>query len=272
MRALHLELFTKPSFALDMALLILHLADTPVPTTTMNYPIKGFLETSFSDWPGKMAAVLFLPSCNFRCPFCHNHELVLRPEQFPDYPVEEVVETLRRRKGWVDGVCLTGGEPTLHPWLPALIRDLKSALRSSGMNLEIKLDTNGTNPECLQTLIDGGLVDYVAMDLKGPLETSRYGALAGVPIEERELARIQASIQTLLLGKVDYEFRTTVVPSLMEEEEIYALANRLRQARRYTLQNFNPRAPLEPRLRQEAPWDDGVLRRVQDRVNEIIRS
>jgi pyruvate formate lyase activating enzyme len=238
----------------------------------MKYPIKGFLETSFSDWPGKMAAVLFLPFCNFRCPFCHNHELVLHPEQFPDYPVEDVVKMLRRRKGWIDGVCLTGGEPTLHSWLPALIRDLKSALRSFQMQVEIKLDTNGTNPGCLQTLIGDQLVDYVAMDLKGPLEITRYGALAGVPLEDGELARIQDSIQILIRGKVDYEFRTTLVPSLMEEEEIYDLARKIRGARRYTLQNFNPRDPLRPQLRKEAPWEDGALRRMQDRVNEIIRS
>jgi pyruvate formate lyase activating enzyme len=238
----------------------------------MNYPIKGFLETSFSDWPGKLAAVLFLPSCNFRCPFCHNHNLVLRPEQYPDYPLEDVVETLRRRKGWIDGVCLTGGEPTLHPWLPALIGGLKSALHSSQMNLEIKLDTNGTNPECLRTLIDGGLVNYVAMDLKGPLEAGRYGALAGVPIEDRQLAQIRASIQILLQGKVDYEFRTTLVPSLLFEAEVYDLAKVIRGARRYTLQNFNPRDPLKAQLSQEAPWDDSALRRMQGRVNEIIRS
>jgi len=105
----------------------------------MNYPIKGFLETSFSDWPGKMAAVLFLPSCNFRCPFCHNHELVLRPQELPDYPLGEIVKALRRRRGWIDGICLTGGEPTLHAWLPALIRDLKPTLGALRMDAGIKL-------------------------------------------------------------------------------------------------------------------------------------
>ena len=88
----------------------------------MTYSIKGFVETSFSDWPGRVVAVLFLPSCNLRCPFCHNHELVLHPEKYPDFPWEVILEGLRKRRGWIDGVCLTGGEPTLHPWLPRLIR------------------------------------------------------------------------------------------------------------------------------------------------------
>jgi len=237
----------------------------------MNYPIKGFLETSFSDWPGKMAAVLFLPGCNFRCPFCHNHELVLRAEQFPDFPFDEVVKTLRKRKGWIDGVCLTGGEPTLHPWLPMLIQDLKSAVGSSPVDLQIKLDTNGSNPECLKALVLERLVDYVAMDLKGPLELGRYASLAGISLSDTTWAGIQESVRILLRGEVDYEFRTTLVPSLVTEEEIYTLARRIQGARRYTLQNFNPRNSLRADLRKQAPFDDESLRRMQGRVNEIIR-
>jgi len=238
----------------------------------MNYPIKGFLETSFSDWPGKMAAVLFLPSCNFRCLFCHNYELVLRPQEFPDYPLEEILKTLRRRRGWIDGVCLTGGEPTIHTWLPALIRELKPALRTLRMTAGIKLDTNGSNPACLKDLISERLVDYVAMDLKGPLEADRYESLTGVSFPGERLAAVQASVRLLREGQVDYEFRTTVVPSLIGEEEIYDLAREIRGARRYTLQSFNPRDPLDASLKKVAPWDDEKLRRVQNRVNEILRS
>jgi pyruvate formate lyase activating enzyme len=239
----------------------------------MDYRIKGFIETSFLDWPGKVAAVLFLPSCNFRCPFCHNHELVLTPEKYPDIPLSEIIEALRKRRGWIDGVCLTGGEPTLHPWLPSLIHDLRSAegLAPPGSSLGIKLDTNGTHPEVLQRLIDRGLLDYVAMDLKGPLEGNRYAAMAGVPMEEEEQERIRASLQILLDGAVDYEFRTTLVPTLIREEEVYALAHRIRGARRYTLQKFNPREALDERLRNIAPFDEQTLRRMQERVDEIIR-
>ena len=182
------------------------------------------------------------------------------------------MKTLRQRKGWIDGVCLTGGEPTLHSWLPVLIRDLKTTLGASRVDLQIKLDTNGSNPEFLKALIRERLVDYVAMDLKGPLDLKRYEALAGVPLSNAALTGIQESIQILLRGEVDYEFRTTIVPSLVTEEEIYALAERIRGAGRYTLQNFNPRDPLQSALRQQSPFEEGTLRRMQSRVNEIIRS
>jgi pyruvate formate lyase activating enzyme len=239
----------------------------------MDYPIKGFIETSFSDWPGKVVAVLFLPSCNFRCHYCHNHELILVPEKHPNFPLEEILQSLRERNGWIDGVCLTGGEPTLHPCLPSLIHELRSALErtAAGVSLGIKLDTNGTHPEVLQKLIDANLLDYVAMDLKGPLQVHRYAAIAGVPLDAGWLARIHRSIQILLGGKVDYEFRTTLVPPLIEEEEVYTLARQVRGARRYTLQNFNPRNAMDEDLRKVAPFDDGALRRMQERVNEIIK-
>ena len=239
----------------------------------MDYPIKGFIETSFSDWPGKVVAVLFLPSCNFRCRYCHNHELVLHPEKYPNYPLEEIRRCLRERSGWIDGACLTGGEPTLHPWLPSLIRDLRSDRESAapGGSLGIKLDTNGTHPEVLQELIDADLLDYVAMDLKGPLQVYRYAAITGIPLDAGWLARIYQSIQILLQGGVDYEFRSTLVPLLIEEEEVYTLARLVRGARRYTLQNFNPQNAMDEGLRKVAPFDDGALRRMQARVNEIIR-
>jgi len=240
----------------------------------MNYPIKGFLETSFSDWPGKIASVLFLPSCNFRCRYCHNYELVLRPENYPDFPWKVILAGLQEHKGWIDGVCLTGGEPTLHPWLPRLIRELRldRGLTLKGEPLSIKLDTNGTNPEVLEELIDEGLLDYVAMDLKAPLQADRYSAITGASLGEKEMSRILASIQILLSGKVDYEFRTTLVPTLIAEEEIYALARRIRGTPRYRLQNFRPQETLDRSLRKLAPVDLELLRRIQKRVDEIIKA
>jgi pyruvate formate lyase activating enzyme len=242
------------------------------PVVAMIYSIKGFVETSFSDWSGKVVSVLFLPSCNLRCPFCHNHELVRRPEAYDDFPWGTILESLRRRKGWIDGVCLTGGEPTLHPWLLPLIRELKSKrdLTSSGEPLAVKLDTNGTHPEILENLLRQGLLDYVAMDLKSPLEADRYSALTGVSFSGAQMERVRASVQLLLRGNVDYEFRTTVVPCLLEEEEICAIARGIRGAARYTLQNFNPRETLDPRLREAAPLGASALQRMQEKVNQVI--
>jgi pyruvate formate lyase activating enzyme len=240
----------------------------------MDYPIKGFIETSFSDWPGKVVAVLFLPSCNFRCPYCHNHDLVLVPEKYPNFPIGEIAENLRKRRGWIDGVCISGGEPTLHRWLPSLLRYLKSAtgLSAPGMSLGVKLDTNGTHPEVLQSLMEEGLLDYVAMDLKAPLEVDRYASVAGVSLGEEGIAPIQESLRILLRGQVDYELRTTLVPTFMGEEEVYALAGQVRGAKRYTLQNFNPRDPLDEGLKSVAPFDDQTLKRMQAKVNEIIKA
>jgi pyruvate formate lyase activating enzyme len=153
-----------------------------------------------------------------------------------------------------------------------LIRELKSKrdLTSSGEPLAIKLDTNGTHPEVLENLLRQGLLDYVAMDLKAPLEADRYSALTGVSFSGERMERVRASVQLLLSGNVDYEFRTTVVPCLLEEEEIYAIARGIRGAARYTLQNFNPRETLDPRLREAAPLEPSALRRMQEKVNQIL--
>ena len=138
--------------------------------------IKGFLETSFVDWTGKICSVVFAPGCNFRCPFCHNHELVLQPHRFETVPEEYVLDRLSTFRGWIDGVCITGGEPTLQPDLKDFIRRLKKT------GFEVKLDSNGTRPEVLTELAEEGLLDYVAMDVKGPLNHIDYSRASGVPI------------------------------------------------------------------------------------------
>ena len=243
-----------------------------MPTADAKFPIKGFVETSFSDWPGKVSAVLFFPLCNLRCVYCHNYDLVLRPDQFPDYPWEAIREALRARRGWIDGVCLTGGEPTLHSWLPEVMKMLKDPdLGSAGSGLAIKLDTTGTHPELLQSWIDGGWVDYVAMDLKAPLNVERYSAVAGRRMDSRDLARIEESLDILLSGKIPHEFRTTIAPAIISEEEILVLAHRIEGADRYTLQNLNPRQALDPAFRSAKPWDEKDLRRIQNEVNYIIK-
>ncbi len=240
----------------------------------MNYPIKGFVETSFSDWPGKVAAVLFLPSCNLRCLYCHNHELVLHPEQFPDYPLEIILEKLRGRRGWIDGVCISGGEPTIHPWLADLMGFLRAApgVAPPGASLGIKLDTNGTHPEVLERVIRDGLVDYIAMDVKAPLETRSYSAVTGVAMSPETLGRIQRSVQILLSGNVRHEFRTTLAPSFITEAEVFSLARSVRGAERYTLQNLNPQNTLDTRVRKLSPWDEQELRRIQTEVNRMIKN
>ena len=206
--------------------------------------IKGFIETSFLDWPGKICAVLFLPSCNLRCPFCHNHELVLHPERLAAYPWAYVQQRLKDLRPWLDGICITGGEPTLHPDLPELLDQIH------GLGLAVKLDTNGTRPEVLAFLISQKLIDYLAMDIKGPLDQESYGRCAGVRIS---IAEIKKSMDLILSGRVEGEFRTTVVPQWHTQPVLAQMALELRRAPKWTQQEFNPSQALDPSLRSQRP-------------------
>jgi pyruvate formate lyase activating enzyme len=223
--------------------------------------IKGFLETSFLDWPGKLCSVLFLPGCNFRCPYCHNHPLIFHPEQYSTIPLEKIFDRTHSLKNWIDGVCLTGGEPTLHADLPSLIREIK---RHQFM---IKLDTNGSNPQMLEKLIEAEEIDFVSMDVKAPLDPFRYSRATGVPIN---LKPILESIEILKRGRVEYEFRMTVVPGLHKEEDIKNLGGQLRAGQRLVLQNFSPENPLDPSLRNVAPYDPKGLKKIEKEVQEMV--
>lgn len=194
--------------------------------------IAGLQKMTLLDYPGKVACTVFLQGCNFRCPFCHNSDLL--PGAGQDFmTVEEFLSFLESRKGLLDAVCVSGGEPTLQPDLEALLRSIKA------MSYHVKLDTNGSRPEILQHLVGEGLVDYVAMDIKsGP---AGYAATAGANIS---LQDIEKSIAFLLSGAVDYEFRTTVVAELHKEADFDAIAKWLkalcpqRKARRFFLQSY----------------------------------
>ncbi len=194
--------------------------------------IKGFVDVSFVDWDGKLSSVIFLPTCNFRCPFCHNVNLVLHPEKLDRIPFEDVEDQLKKQRGWIDGVCITGGEPTLHGGLPELCSQLKK------MGFLVKLDTNGTNPTMLKELMDRGLVDYVAMDIKAPLNVEKYSKATGIKAEKL-LEKVKESIRLLLGSNMDYEFRTTVVPTLHDEEDIKQICRSLKGCKKYVLQRFD---------------------------------
>lgn len=219
------------------------------------------METSFLDWPGKICSVLFLPGCNFRCPYCHNHPLVFQPGQFTSIPLKEILSRLRPFKGWIDGVCLTGGEPTLHEDLPLLIREIKE------YGFPVKLDTNGSRPEMLEKLIEEGRVDFISMDVKGPLDPFSYRKATGLPID---LSLISKSIEILKREKVGYQFRMTVVPQLHSEEEVRTLGKQLRAGPRLILQNFNPENPLDPSFKKTVPYDPKTLKEMEKIVQEMV--
>ena len=222
--------------------------------------IKGFLETSFLDWPGKICSVLFLPHCNLRCPYCHNHSLVYHPERLTSFSIQEILDRLSSFKGWIDGICITGGEPTLHPNLPLLIREIRRK------GFLVKLDTNGTHPRVLEKLVGEREFDYVAMDVKAPLDVVRYRRAAGVPVN---LDLILESIDILKRGNIDYQFRMTVVPGIHKPEDVQTLADQLRAGKRLVLQNFNPENPLDPDLKGLFPFDFKVLKEMEREVQRI---
>ena len=179
--------------------------------------IVGIQKLTLLDYPGKVACTVFLNGCNFRCPYCHNAELLGDAEEV--MTVAGLLAFLRKRQGILDGVCITGGEPTLHPELPALLGEVRA------LGYSVKLDTNGYRPEILEAVLNQGLVDYVAMDLKnGPEDYAETVGRAGV-----ELAKIRQSIRLLMDSPVDFELRTTVANPLHSGETITSMANWLRE-------------------------------------------
>ena len=189
--------------------------------------IKGLQKTTLLDFPGKVACTVFTGGCNFRCPFCHNASLVLRSGDVDEISEDEFFSYISKRKGILDGVCITGGEPLMSKGIEDFIRKIKN------MGLAVKLDTNGTFPEKLEALLDEGLLDYVAMDIKNSKE--KYAVTAGVA-EYPEA--IEKSIELIMTKAPDYEFRTTVVRELHEPQDIVNIAKWLIGTKHYFLQIY----------------------------------
>jgi len=190
--------------------------------------INGFNKTTLLDYPGHLASTIFLGGCNMRCPFCHNASLVTNVSTQPIIPVEEVLSYLDKRKNILEGVCITGGEPTLYHDLPEFIASIKA------LGFKVKLDTNGTHPTMLRALINDSLLDYVSIDIKN--SPAKYGVTAGV--SDFDITPILESMSILLTGTLDYEFRTTIVKELHTEEDILSIGQWLQGATAYYLQCY----------------------------------
>ena len=189
--------------------------------------ICGLNKTTLLDYPGCVAATVFAGGCNFRCPFCHNGDLVLHSAKMKEYSEEEVLNFLNKRKNVLEGVCVTGGEPTLYSDLPEFIAKIKA------MGYKVKLDTNGSNPKMLKRLVEGKLVDYVAMDIKAPV--SEYNKVCGVQVDTES---VQQSVAYLKQGEIPYEFRTTVVKELHTKQDILEIGKWILGAENYYLQSY----------------------------------
>jgi pyruvate formate lyase activating enzyme len=220
--------------------------------------IGGMQKLTLIDYPGKLATTIFLSGCNFRCPFCYNPELVL-PEKIKEkislLDQEEIFSFLNSRKGMIDGVVICGGEPTLHNDLSGFIEKIKE------MNFAVKLDTNGSNPRIVSDLISKHLIDYVAMDIKAPKE--KYNILAG---NKFDLKKIEETIGILKNGETDYEFRTTVVPLLLEKEDIISIAQWIKPAKKYYLQQFKVENTLNSEFSKLNPYSDEYLLEIKDAI------
>ena len=189
--------------------------------------IHGLQKLTLLDYPSKVACTVFIAGCNMRCPFCHNFELV---EDVPEAVCDdkELLSFLEKRKGMLDGVCLTGGEPLLNPGTPELMRAIKE------MGYSVKLDTNGTSPGTLARVIEKGLCDYVAMDIKNSRE--RYAVTAG--LESFDTSPVEECVRILASGDTDYELRTTVVRELHDEDSFRDISEFCAGAKRFVLQSF----------------------------------
>jgi len=214
----------------------------------VKHAIKGFDQMSLVDWDGMVATTLYTSGCNFRCPYCHNSGLVLFPDQYESIPVNEILDYVREHNDFIDGVVITGGEPCIHKNIGGFIKQLRE------VGVRVKLDTNGSFPELLESLIDKELLDYVAMDVKAPLDFDSYSKSAGIT-DRRTFEKVCDSIDLLMEGRVDYEFRMTVVPALHRASDLQRVAEQIKGARRFVLQNYVPRDTLDPAFLKETPYN-----------------
>jgi len=225
--------------------------------------ICGYQGVSLIDYPGRIASVLFLGDCNFRCPFCQNPDLVLRADSMPDLDLDDVLRAVLRRKGLLDGVVVTGGEPLING---EAVFELFRRLRESG--LAVKLDTNGYEDEVLREVVGKGLVDYVAMDVKTSPE--KYASAAGRALD---VSRILESIATISRSGIEHEFRTTCVPGLVDEGDIVTIGTLLGPGERYFLQQFRATSDLiEPSFAGVKPYPSGVIRSFAETVSPLVGS
>ena len=218
--------------------------------------IAGFQKNSFIDYPGKIAAVIYLGGCNMRCFYCHNNPILCPTSNQLEFT--PILDELREQTGFLDAVVITGGEPTLHPHLTQIIAQIKA------LGFLIKLDTNGTNPQLLRDLTENGHVDYVAMDIKAPLD--RYNEICGITNTES----IKQSIDFLIgQTRIPYMFRTTLVPQL-QEPDILAIANLIKGATTYQIQQFIPNEFSNSHRTIQLPHPPSEIQRLAKLVEPFV--
>ena len=229
--------------------------------------LGGLENLTLIDYPGKVAATVFTVGCNFRCPYCYSSELVI-PEKIKDQTIileKDFFDFIENRKGLLEGVVICGGEPTIHQDLPDFIKKIKEK------GFLVKLDSNGSNPEVLESLIQNKLIDYVAMDVKGPKE--KYGIMTGLNAQWDNvmMEKIDKSINLLKNSKIDYEFRTTVVPDVLKKEDILKIANWIKPAKKYYLQNYRAeKETINPEFMNKKAYSEEFLLDIQKEISSFF--
>jgi pyruvate formate lyase activating enzyme len=220
----------------------------------------GLEKFTLIDYPGKVACMVYTVGCNFRCPYCHNPELVNETVEnlIPD---GDVLDFLSQRKGILDGIVITGGEPTMHG---QNLLDFISKVKNLGF--KVKLDSNGTNPEFLTRVIDDNLIDYIAMDIKSPLSKYSQTVARAVNIDS-----IKKSIEILIKSNIDYEFRTTVVKSLINISDFEEIGNEIKGAKKYFIQKFIPTKILNPQFIKKVSYSDEELLEIQKIMSKYVK-
>lgn len=219
--------------------------------------IGGIEKCTFIDYPGFISAVLFTVGCNFRCPYCHNPELV--EETVEEITIDNIWSFLKSRQGILDGVTITGGEPTLHDDLPCFIKKIKD------LGFLVKLDTNGTNPDMLHELYMASLLDYVAMDIKAPFST--YEQTVSRPID---VSKLISSVNYIMNSGISYEFRTTAIKSLLSIDDFHEIGNSIKGASVYYLQKFIPTKLLNPAFRRKTVFTEDEFNVIQKIMMEYV--
>lgn len=225
--------------------------------------IGGLEKTTLIDYPGKVAATVFLVGCNFRCPFCYSPEIVL-PEKIKKHlliPERDSFQFLKERKEYLEGIVVCGGEPTIQKNLEPFLKKIKR------LGYAVKLDTNGSQPQVIKKLIQKKLVDYIAMDVKAPFIPQKYYLATGVTLDLKDIIE---SVNIIKDSGIDYEFRTTVVPTIHSLDDIVEIARALAPAKRYYLQNFRAEKTLDERFLKIKPYSGQELENIVQKIKHFF--
>lgn len=228
--------------------------------------IGGWQKQGLIDFPGKMSTIVFTAGCNFRCRYCHNPGLVL-PSLIKQQELineQEILAYIHKYLHLLDAVVITGGEPTIQPGLREFIKKIKA------LSLLVKLDTNGSNPGIIQELVDENMVDYIAMDIKAPLDSQSYATITGVAMDNADMAKIKQSIKIIKEAEIQSEFRCTVARELVSKEDLLTIARQIGPADHFSIQNFRDNQVLDPGCRYFTSYNEDELASILSVMEEYF--